>query len=388
MNLHEELSEFVPETRADRRARERRKKFRRRRMVAIITIVVVVGLLAAGIAVFSARGAFDSLVGSNDDYSGQGHGSVEVKIERGTSARAVANQLVKSDVIEASKPFLKVVEERQVTIKAGTFTMRKHMSSKAAVALLEKGQASNRVVVGKGATIKQIKAKMVKAGLPAAKVKAAIDKKKPKDYGWQVKAPSLEGYLFPATYEVHDGTTAKSMVTEMVKRSRDRLNTLAIDNDSANDTLALASLVQVEAGDDPDVQKKVARVFKNRLGSDSQTQGKLQSDATVAYIFGAREDLTTTAKQRKSKSPYNTYIHKGLPPGPVNTPGDDALAAAKRPTPGPWQYFVATDPDAGTVKFATTYKEHKKNVAAYRKWLRKHHGQTADPSAKAPAGNG
>ncbi|MDN6528339.1 MAG: endolytic transglycosylase MltG, partial [Brevibacterium sp.] len=120
------------------------------------------------------------------------------------------------------------------------------------------------------------------------------------------------------------------------------------------------------------VRKKVARVFLYRIAEESKTGKLLQSDATVAYIHGARSDLTTTKKERESDSPYNTYKKKGLPPGPINSPSSGAVEAALNPTKGDWQFFVATNPDTGETKFATTYKEHQKNVEIYRKWLKQH----------------
>ncbi|HJA62351.1 MAG TPA: endolytic transglycosylase MltG, partial [Candidatus Brevibacterium intestinavium] len=150
------------------------------------------------------------------------------------------------------------------------------------------------------------------------------------------------------------------------------LDELGIDDEDANRVLTLASLVEKESPGDEDVRKKVARVFLNRISDDSRTGGLLQSDATVAYIHGARSDLTTTKKERQSDSPYNTYKKKGLPPGPINAPSAGAVKAALDPTEGDWQFFVATNPDTGETKFADTYDEHKKNVEIYRKWLKEH----------------
>jgi UPF0755 protein len=388
VTLHEEFAQFGEETRTSRRARERRRKFRRRRMVAIIVVAAVL-LLGGGVfAVFTAKGAFGEVFGSNADYEGSGTGEVVVTIEQGTSARAVANQLVDQEVIQAARPFLKLVEERDFTIQAGTFRMHKQMSSAAALDLLQKGQAANRVTVAEGQTIKQIKPKMVAAGLDADDVDAAIDDKSPRDYGLEIKAPSLEGYLFPATYDVQKDSSATAMVQDMVDRTKGEFNELAINNDDANRLLTLGSLVQVESNEDPATQAKVARVFLNRMGKASETRGLLQSDATVAYIFGARGDLTTTSKERASKNPYNTYVHKGLPPGPIGSPGRSALLAAKRPATGDWQYFVATDPDAGEVKFAKTYKEHQANVKEYQAWLREHNSQSPGAGSGADGSDG
>nr|WP_239530852.1 endolytic transglycosylase MltG [Brevibacterium paucivorans] len=312
------------------------------------------------------------MFGAKKDYEGEGEGSIDVTVIPGASASQVANQLVEEDVIRSADPFLKEVESRGFVIKAGTFKMRKRMSSSAAVDALEDATAAQRLTVAEGHTIKTIKANAIKAGVNEQQLDKAIDKKKPKDYGLDIDAPNLEGYLYPATYDIDPSRPAEALVQDMVNKTKDELNRLAIPHDDAHYYLTLASLVEKEATSDPEVQAKVARVFVNRVGKKSQTGGLLQSDATVAYIHGARQDLTTTKKERESNNPYNTYKHKGWTPGPINSPGEPAVRAAMKPAKGDWQFFVATDPDNGTVKFANNYQEHQKNVEEFRKWLREH----------------
>ncbi|WP_328698818.1 endolytic transglycosylase MltG [Brevibacterium rongguiense] len=385
MNLHEELTSDDGLTRAERRAQQRRIVVRRRRTVAIVALAVVVLLVACGAAFAGARGAFGDLFAGGGDYEGGGEGEVVVEVLPSMSAKQIANKLVDEDVIKSADPFLKIVKDEDLVLQAGNFAMKKHMSAQAAIDTLKGASAANRVQIPEGSTLVKIKQAMVKAGLKEAEVDAAIDKKKPRDYGLKVSAPSLEGYLFPATYDVDPKTTPKDLVQSMVNKTRDELNSLAIDNDDANRYLTLASIIQVEASGDEETRAKVARVLLNRLGSKSQTNGMLQLDSTVAYIHGAREDLTTTAEQRKSKSPYNTYKVKGLPPGPINSPGEDTVRAAQHPATGDWQYFVATNPDTGETKFAANYKDHQKNVEEYRAWLREHRS-AATKSADANSG--
>lgn len=374
IDLDEEFGS-APMSRAERRAKERRRKFRRRRLVAILIIAAVVLGGGAIVGVVGAKNSLGGIFASRGDYEGQGHGEVTVTVIPGASSRQVANQLVEENVIKAAGPFLKEVEERNLVIQAGTFKMREEMSSKAAADILEDAEAANKITLAEGNTIKTLKKKLAEHDFSEDDINAALDDKKPKDYGLDVDAPSLEGYLHPATYDIHEDTTPKTLVQSMVDGTKRMLNEQAISNDDANHFMTLASLVEIESTGDPDVRAKVARVFLNRLEKDSETHGFLQSDATVAYIFGARQDLSTTPKQRKSNNPYNTYKHKGLPPGPINSPSDGALAAAKNPADGKWEYFVATDPDNGVVKFAETYSEHEKNVKEYQAWLRDHREQ-------------
>ncbi|WP_166972112.1 endolytic transglycosylase MltG [Brevibacterium atlanticum] len=361
-------------SRSEVRAKKRRRMLRRRRMTTIIVICVLIFGIGGFFGVKAAGGVVDDLFGPKGDYEGQGTNEVSIDIAPGSSARTVANQLVEEGVIMNSEPFLDEVERREATIQAGTWTMREKMSSKAAVEALINPIAPPRITVAEGKQVEEIKAIMIESGMNADEVDKAIDDKTPKDYGLDIDAPSLEGYLYPATYDLDKTKTAEDVVQEMVDKTESELDELGIEDKDANRILTLASLVEKESPGDEEVRKKVARVFLNRISDHSKTGGLLQSDATVAYIHGARSDLTTTKKERQSDSPYNTYKKKGLPPGPINAPSSGAVEAALKPSKGDWQFFVATNPDTGETKFANTYDEHQKNVEIYRKWLKEHNG--------------
>jgi UPF0755 protein len=359
-------------TRSEIKAKKRRRMLRRRRTTAIVVICLLVFGIGGFFGVKAAGGVFDDLFGPKGDYEGQGTNEVSIEIAPGSSARTVANQLVEAGVIMNSDPFLDEVERRNATIQAGTWTMREKMSSKAAVEALINPIAPPKITIAEGKQVEEIKSIMIESGMNADEVDKAIDDKTPKDYGLKIDAPSLEGYLYPATYDLNKTKTAEDVVQEMVDKTEAEIDELGIEDKDANRILTLASLVEKESPGDEDVRKKVARVFLNRISDHSKTGGLLQSDATVAYIHGARSDLTTTKKERKSDSPYNTYKKKGLPPGPINAPSSGAVEAALNPAKGDWQFFVATNPDTGETKFADTYDEHRKNVEIYRKWLKEH----------------
>lgn len=369
-----EFSEDEGLSRAELKAKKRRRMMRKRRTTVIVLICVLVFGLGGFFGIRAAGGVVDDLFGGGADYEGNGTSEVTLEIQPGSSARSVANQFVEEGVIKDSKPFLKEVERRNVTIQAGPVIMRKEMSSKAAVEALVNPIKPPKMTIAEGRKIEQIKATMIESGMQPDAVDKAIDDKTPKDYGLDVDAPSLEGYLYPATYDLDKAKTAEDIVKEMVAKTKLELDTAGIANKDANRILTLASLVEVESPGDEETRKKVARVFLNRISDKSKTGQLLQSDATVAYIFGARADLTTTKEERNSDSPYNTYKKKGLPPGPINSPSAGAVDAALNPADGTWQFFVATNPDTGETKFADTYSEHQKNVEEYRKWLREKNG--------------
>jgi UPF0755 protein len=100
----------------------------------------------------------------------------------------------------------------------------------------------------------------------------------------------------------------------------------------------------------------------------------LQLDSTVSFI-SRRRGVTTTDAERASKSPYNTYLVEGLPPGPIDSPGLAAMQAALNPTPGPWLYFVAVNPDTGETRFAVDASGHDANVKLFQKWCSDHPGK-------------
>ncbi|NLU68058.1 endolytic transglycosylase MltG [Streptomyces sp. HNM0574] len=165
-----------------------------------------------------------------------------------------------------------------------------------------------------------------------------------------------EGYLFPATYPVDRNTTPSSLLSYMVNTAKERIPDA---HAGAYETVVVASLVQAEA-DTPEDMAKVARVIDNRLDQHKP----LEFDSTINYALG-RSTLTTTHADTRLDSPYNTYRHKGLPPTPVNNPGEHALRAAANPPKGDWLYFVTVKP--GDTRFSTTYAQHEKHVREFNR---------------------
>jgi UPF0755 protein len=178
-----------------------------------------------------------------------------------------------------------------------------------------------------------------------------------------------EGYLVPATYDIPPNATAASVLAAMVDRFKQEAASLHLEQQaqqlgrSPHDVVVVASLVQSEAKLKRDFAK-VSRVIYNRLDKHM----KLQLDSTVHYATGSVGRVGTTDAERGSSSPYNTYVHLGLPPTPISAPGGDALQAALHPASGSWLYFVTTNPDTGLTKFATSYAEHLKHVQEFKQW--------------------
>jgi len=213
-----------------------------------------------------------------------------------------------------------------------------------------------KLTIPEGWRMERILAAASKAtGLPADSLKESLSRAG--TLGLPAYAEgSPEGFLFPATYEFQPGVTADQVVSAMLKR----FNQAATDADleaaakaigrTPLEVVTVASILEIEGA--PDDYDKVARVIYNRLDKGM----RLQLDSTVNYALGL-STLKLNAAQLKTDSPYNTYVTKGLPPGPIDSPGDAALQAALNPADGPWLYFVTTDPKTKKTEFATTYDQ-------------------------------
>ncbi|NEC26253.1 endolytic transglycosylase MltG [Streptomyces sp. SID8111] len=172
-----------------------------------------------------------------------------------------------------------------------------------------------------------------------------------------------EGYLFPATYPLEDKATPEKLLSAMVDAANKKFNGAPVAAGAQRNAMnvyqavTIASIVQAEA-DDPADMGKVARVIFNRL----ERGMPLQMDSTINYALN-RSSLSTTATDTKVDSPYNSYERMGLPPTPIDNPGEAAVRAAINPTPGDWLYFVTVKP--GDTRFTADFQEHQRNVAAF-----------------------
>jgi UPF0755 protein len=178
---------------------------------------------------------------------------------------------------------------------------------------------------------------------------------------WSPGARSLEGYLFPDTYRFNRHATPLQMLMVMVKRFGVQMQRMGVPQARVARTVTMASLVEKEVHLDAE-RPEVASVFENRLAAGMP----LQTDPAVVYASLLRGTWTGVIHQSElhSDSAYNTYVHAGLPPGPICNPGVAALKAALHPLKTEYLYFVA---DAnGATRFAATLAEHNANVAAYR----------------------
>ncbi|PWJ47988.1 UPF0755 protein [Quadrisphaera granulorum] len=357
---------------SQRRAGRGDRDGRRRRRQRITLVVLAVCAVLFGASVVLVGGQLKEIVASvtdSGDYSGDGSGSVTVQIPDGASGRTIGSVLAKAGVVKTPGAFVSAAAEnpQAASIQPGTYELRQEMSAASAISLLldPAARSSWKVQVPEGYTAAQIYQRLSEAtALPVSDYEAAA---KDPQLGLPADAQgAVEGYLFPATYTFDPGTSALQQLQAMVQRTEKAMNDVGFPADPAerHRLMTEASLVQKEGANAEDMAK-VARVIENRV-----TAGKpLQFDTTVNYATG-KTGLTTTPEDRQNPSPYNTYLHPGLPPGPIASPGEDAMRAALNPTPGDWQFFVVVNPTTGETKFAATYAEHQQNVAEFQAWLR------------------
>jgi uncharacterized YceG family protein len=350
----------------DRRTGRARRK---RSPLAVLLSLLVLGGLVVGI-VFGGQKLLTLINPAARDYTGQGAGEVQVRIQNGDTLSDIGRTLVKADVVASVGPFVNAAEanKNSTGIQPGVYGMRQQMSGRAALDLLldPKARLLSRVTLPEGLTVTRTLAKLSEqTGRSVDELTAAAADTA--SLGLPAYANgSLEGFLFPATYDVEPDTTPTDILRQMVARGIKAMNDLQIPEDQRLRVLTEASIVQAEAGSVEDMGK-VATVLNNRLADGMP----LQLDTTVNYANG-KSGITTTPADRQNPSPYNTYLHPGLTPGPISNPGEEALRAVLNPTPGQWRYFVVVDPDTGETRFAVTGAEHQQNVALFQQWLRAH----------------
>jgi UPF0755 protein len=339
--------------------------------VLLVALALVVG--TGAFAVAALWPLVTSLAASND-YVGNGSGTVAVVVHDGDASRTIAATLENAGVVKTAGAFEDAAASdlRSGTLQPGTYALHAKMSAKSALALMldpasHKGQ---HVTIREGLwTSEIISALSTATGRPLAEYKAAL--KKPASLGLPAEAKgNAEGYLFPSTYSFDKKATAAVQLQTMVAKSLDEMSRLGVTPDKARRVLTIASIVEAEAQAAAD-RPKVARVIENRLAKGMP----LQLDTTVSFVAQLRGKVGTTDAQRASKSPYNTYLVKGLPPGPIDSPGSSAMQAALNPAAGPWLYFVAVNPTTGETRFAVNAAGHAANVKLFLAWCSKHPGK-------------
>jgi UPF0755 protein len=300
---------------------------------------------------------------------GTGAGEARVIIPRGATLRVAADSLEAHGVVQSATAFrlYALLRRGDRSIRAGTYLFRRGSSWGRVLDDLRGGKGiEHSITIPEGWSLSQIVPQLARVlRVPVDSVQAAV-----RDtallHALDIPTPTLEGYLFPDTYVFPDGTTPRHAVQTMVARFEQvwqpawdaQLRQRAM---SRNDVMALASIVEKEAKR-PEERPVIAAVYLNRLKAGML----LQADPTVQYAIG-HHVARVYYKDLTIDSPYNTYRYKGLPPGPIASPGKPSIVAALFPASVPYRFFVA-HPD-GHHEFTTTFAAHGIAVkAARRAW--------------------
>lgn len=335
-----------------------------RRRAIVVTLVAVIALV---IAFFVTKGP--------SDFPGPGSGSAVVIVVRGDSISGIGNALAEAGVVASADAFVNAANanSRSKSIGPGKYTMLKQMSGQGAVDYMldPKSRAESRLVLPEGLRLSQSLEVTNKAtGIPVDDLNNAAS------HANQLGLPTYannqaEGFLFPASYDLAGDETADSTLSMLFARFAKASKQLDLESKAATlgktpyEVMTIASLVQAEGN--PTDYKKIARVIYNRLNQGMP----LQLDTTVAYGLGITK-VSLTAAELQKDSPYNTYVRKGLPAGPINSPGAEAINAALNPAKGRWLYFVTVNLETGETKFARNYAKFLKAKAELQAYLKNH----------------
>ncbi len=338
-----------------------------RRLIGCLAVVVIVAAFIGGAAVLLSQGLdrVQGLFAGPEDYPGPGTGEVLFEVAEGDTSAVIGRNLKDAGVVKSVEAFTDAAAEDTASrgIQVGFYTLQKEMAAQDALAVLidpdNLVQAS--VTIPEGLRVEDTLALLAKeTGIPVRRFRAAL--RDPDAIGLPAYAKgNPEGYLFPATYAFGPNATPTEMLAAMVARWRQAADEANLEERAEAlgytpaELMIVASLVESEANRDED-RGKVARVIYNRLESDV-TGGLLQIDATVNYALGRDLGLGLTTEDLQVDSPYNTRRYPGLPPGPIESPGDAAIAAAANPTPGPWVYYVTVNLDTGETRFTEDYDQ-------------------------------
>jgi UPF0755 protein len=296
--------------------------------------------------------------------AGQGGGGELFTVERGDTVQIVASALERRRLIRSAFAFrlLARIEAEGSSLKAGTYRISPKMDTKLILGEFVSGdQALARVTVPEGYTLSQVASLLEREGVVpvSAFMQEAQSPALLAELG--IPASSAEGYLFPDTYFLTADDSAESVLRLMVKSFRERIAAIpeaaSLSPKELHDRVILASIVEREYKS-PEEAPLIASVFYNRL----KIRMALQSCATVVYViterFGLPHPEVIYDRDLKLDDPYNTYVHRDLPPGPISNPGMTSLRAAFYPATSRFLYFRLVDAEAGTHHFSTTLEEH------------------------------
>lgn len=355
-----------------------------------VALAIVIGsvVLVIGIAGWFVHRAL-----SYPDATHDGTGTdVEIEVKSGMGFPAVASMLADKGVIAKPTWFrLYAMWEGDTTnVKTGKYVIKDNLTPAQVLKILIAGvkEVTTKVTLPEGKNMLEVFALLETARVAKASELLTIARDKDFLAAHAITGDSVEGYLFPDTYDLRVGEKPRAVIERLVTRQQEVWNELIAKHGrdvaklkdklrwSDREILTMASIVEKEAVD-PAERPRIAQVFINRLVSPDFKSHRLETDPTIRYgcevpvqkSVGCQAwnqaDRLHTAQLHDKDNPYNTYEHEGLPPGPISNPGKGSIEAVLAPDGSDYLYFVAKD--ARNHVFARTFEEHKHNVDKYQK---------------------
>ena len=332
-----------------------------------LAVIVALVVLAGGFYFGLTKGVSllaDQFQGP-EDFPGPGTGKVEFAVNEGDVVAQIGRNLKAEGVTASVQAFIDACTEDGTGIQVGDYELQKEMKAADACEVL--ADPANligfpTVTIPEGLRLTEIVSTLAEnTDFPEGAWNRALESGRIglPDYA----EGNAEGYLFPATYEIKPGMKPVAILKMMVARWSEAAGAADLEARAAElghtpaELMIIASLIEAEGrGDD---MPKIARVIYNRLdgpGDKGGTNGTLGIDAAIAYGLGLSPGSTElTPEQLAEDTPYNTRLYAGLPPTPIEAPGDDAIEAAANPAEGDWYYYVTVDLSTGETKFYEDY---------------------------------
>ncbi|GAB3188995.1 endolytic transglycosylase MltG [Nesterenkonia suensis] len=366
-------------TGASREILTRRQERRRRRNIAL---GLVIGGFAVLLVIFAVvfNAVFGGLLAEPEDYETQAGDTVSFEVNPGEGWAVVANRLAEEGIIASSEALDAALREAEDlgVLQPGEYEVREEMPASDAIMALTESEAGGYLAINRGWTVDQMLEEMEAANTGFTEEEFREAAQDPTEFGLPEEATSLEGYLAAGEYRFSYGAEPEEVIQMMVDRTFEQLEEAGItDEDEQWRTVIIASLITGEAnhqergdGERERDYRLMAGAIENRLAPDNtETNRLLQIDATVNYGLGLTGDLHFPEDERLNPdNEYNTYVHEGLPPGPIAAPAAGTLEAAADPIDTDYYYWVTVNVETGETRFNETRADHEADVEVFRQY--------------------
>lgn len=314
-----------------------------------------------------------------DDYIGEGVDPVSVVVPLGATITNIGDILVENDVIKSTATFRSeaAANPDSSSIQAGRYNLKTQIPAALALEMLldPANLEVTTITIPEGMALTQQWTIITRElDIPREEISAAYNSGEVALPEWA--GGNFEGFMFPDTYQVAEPVNPLQIAQAQVAQFKRVATDLELETRAAAvgltpyEVITVASIIEKEVAT-PEYRPMVARAIYNRL-----EQGmNLEVDSSVHYALGDFSKVTTTAEDRANPSPYNTYVHEGLPPGAISNPGRAAIEAALSPSEGDYVFWVTVNLDTGETLFASDGNGHAENVEKFREWCRANTGR-------------